>query len=335
MRAVNLRKRCEQKMNRTIYFNVIEERLNLLATRISSRGRLNVLDYHGHSENFYQFFLNELNGWSVTNENEVKHNVEAIDLIDRTNKFVLQVSSVASKQKIESSLSKDSIKTYMGYSFKFISIAKDADALKKDTFKNPHGINFNPSTDIIDKNSILSKVRGLNITDQKRIYDFVKKELIIEIDLMKLETNLATVINILSKEDWDKKNPLAEISSFEIDRKITHNKLNSAKIIIDDYSVHYGRVDKIYAEFDSQGSNKSSSVLSTIRQEYAKIMGGLSDDQLFFEVISNVRQKVLNSSNYTSIPFDELELCINILVVDAFIRCKIFENPEDYNYATT
>jgi hypothetical protein len=23
------------------------------------------------------------------------------------------------------------------------------------------------------------------------------------------------------------------------------------------------------------------------------------------------------------------------LVVDAFIRCKIFENPENYNYATT
>jgi len=32
---------------------------------------------------------------------------------------------------------------------------------------------------------------------------------------------------------------------------------------------------------------------------------------------------------------NELELCINILIVDAFIRCKIFENPERYNYAIT
>lgn len=322
-------------MNRPNYFNVIEERLNLLALRIITRGRLNILDLNGYSENFYQYFLNEVNGWAVTNENDIKQNVEAIDLIDHTNMFVLQVSSTASKQKIESSLSKPSIKNYKGYTFKFVSIAKDADELRKDTFRNPHGISFNPSMDIIDKNSILSKIRSLHISDQERIYNFVKKELVMEIDPMKLETNLATVITILSKEDWDKKEPVAEINSFEIDRKILHNKLNSAKTIIDDYSVHYGRVDKIYTEFDSQGSNKSSSVLSTIRQEYAKTKSSLSDDQLFFEVISKIQYKVLNSSNYTSIPFDELELCINILVVDAFIRCKIFENPEDYNYATT
>lgn len=322
-------------MNRPNYFNAIEERLNLLALRIISRGRLNILDFNGHSENFYQFLLNEVYGWKVTNENDFKQNIEAIDLIDHTNKFILQVSSTASKQKIESSLSKDSIKTYKGYTFKFVSIARDADELRKQTYINPHGIAFNPSTDIIDKNSILSKIRGLHIADQERIYNFVKKELVMEIDPMKLESNLATVINILSKEDWNKNEPVSEIYSFEIDRKISHNNLNAAKIIIDDYSVHYGRVDKIYTEFDSQGSNKSSSVLSTIRQEYAKNRGILSDDQLFFKVILNVQEKVLNSSNYTSIPIDELELCINILVVDAFVRCKIFENPENYNYATT
>lgn len=322
-------------MNRPNYFNAIEERINLLALRIISRGRLNILDFHGHSENFYQFFLNEVNGWTVMNENDIKQNVEAIDLIDNTNKLVIQVSSTASKQKIESSLSKGSIKNYKGYTFKFVSIARDVDDLKKGTFTNPHGIKFNPTTDIIDKNSILSKIRGSRITDQERIYNFIKKELVMEIDPMKLESNLATVINILSKEDWNKKEAVVEINSFEIDRKISHNKLNSAKSIIGDYSVHYGRVDKIYTEFDSQGSNKSSSVLSTIRQEYAKVKSSLSDDQLFFEVISKVQEKILNSSNYTSIPFDELELCINILVVDAFIRCKIFENPEDYNYAST
>lgn len=322
-------------MKRPDYFNVIEERLNLLALRIISRGKLNILDYHGHSENFYQYFLNEVYGWTVSNENDNKQNVEAIDLIDHTNKFVIQVSSTSSKQKIESSLSKDSIKTYTGYTFKFVSIARDADDLRKDTFKNPHGISFTPSTDIIDKNSILSKIRGLHIDDQERIYKFVKKELSMEIDPMKLQSNLAAVINILSKEDWDKTEPVAEINSFEIDRKISHNNLNAAKSIIDDYTVHYGRVDKIYTEFDSQGSNKSSSVLSTIRQEYAKAKSSLTDDQLFFEVISKVEEKVLNSSNYTAIPFDELELCINILVVDAFIRCKIFENPDNYNYAST
>ena len=199
-------------MNRPNYFNVLEERLNLLALRIVSRGKLNILDFHGHSENFYQYFLNEVYNWKVLNENNNKQNVEAIDLIDHTNKYVIQVSATASKQKIESSLSKNSIKNYKGYTFKFISIARDADDLRNDTFKNPHSINFTPSTDIIDKNSILSKIRGLHIDEQERIYKFVKKELVIEIDPMKLESNLANIINILSKEDWDKSEPISEIN---------------------------------------------------------------------------------------------------------------------------
>lgn len=321
-------------MNRPNYFNVIEERLNLLAIRIVSRGRLNILDFHGYSENFYQYFLNEIYGWESINENDNKQNVEAIDLIDHTNKLVIQVSSTASKQKIESSLSKESIKNYKGYTFKFISIARDADELRKDTFKNPYGISFNPASDIIDKNSILSRLRGLHIDDLERIYRFVKKELATEIDTMKLQSNLAAVINTLSKEDWDKSEPVAEINSFEIDRKISHNNLDAAKSIINDYTIHYGRVDKIYTEFDAQGSNKSNSVLSTIKREYSKIKNNFSDDKLFFEVISKIEEKILNSSNYSSIPFDELELCVNILVVDAFIRCKIFENPDKYNYAS-
>ncbi len=322
-------------MNRPNYFNVIDERLNLLALRIERRGKLNILDYHGHSEYFYQYFLNEVYGWTVINENDLKQNVEAIDLTDHSNKFVIQVSATASKQKIESSLSKVLIKNYKGYTFKFISIARDADDLKKDTFKNPHSIKFTPSIDIMDVKSILSKIRGLQTDDQKRIYEFVKKELIPEIDPMKLELNLTTVINILSKEDLDKLDATTEINSFEIGRKISHNKLDAAKIIIDDYIVYYARVDRIYSEYDSLGNNKSKYVLSTIRQEYAKAKSSLNDDQLFFEVISKVQEKVLNSSNYTSIPFDELEICVNILVVDAFIRCKIFENPNNYNYVTS
>lgn len=172
-------------MNRPNYFNVIEERLNILSVRINSRGRLNILDFHGHSENFYQYFLNEVYGWTVTNENDIKQNVEAIDLIDKLNKFVIQVSSTASKQKIESSLSKKSIKDYTGYTFKFDSIAKDADDLRRLIFKNPYGISFTVSADILDKNSILSVIRGLHIVDQERIYKFVKKELAVEIDTMK------------------------------------------------------------------------------------------------------------------------------------------------------
>lgn len=322
-------------MSRQLFFNHIEDKLNTLATRINSRGRLNFLDLHNHSETFFQFLLNELYGWETTNENAVKVNVEAIDLIDHINKFVVQISATNTKQKIEDSLSKALINKYKDYTFKFVSISKDADELRKMTFTNPHNINFNPKTDIIDKNSIIKYIKGLEIGKLEFLYSFIKKELGNEIDFLRLETNLANIINILSKENWDKKDSINQINAFEIDRKIIHNNLKSAIIIINDYSIHYGQVDKIYKEFDESGNNKSKSVLASISKEYSKAKNSLSDDELFFEILEKVIDRIINSSNYVAIPYEELELCVNIIVVDAFIRCRIFENPQNYNYVTT
>ena len=51
--------------------------------------------------------------------------------------------------------------------------------------------------------------------------------------------------------------------------------------------------------------------------------------------MDKITEKVLNSKNYVEISAEELEFCVGIIVVDAFIRCKIFKNPEGYNYVTT
>ena len=322
-------------MNRTPYFDYIEEKLNLLALRINGRGKLNILNLHVHSENFYLHFFNDLFGWKLENLNKSQQNVEAIDLIDHTNKFIIQISATNSKAKIESALSKNILKKYPAYHFKFISISKDATDLRKSTFSNPHNLAFVPKDDIYDTASILNYIISLSVGKQKQVYQFIKEELGNEIDVVKLDSNLASVINVLSKEDWDYTENSNQINSFEIDRKINHNNLINSKLIIYDYSMHYGRVDKIYTEFDSLGLNKSNSVLGNIRKEYIKAKGILNDDNLFFEVIQKVQEKIQSSANYVQTPIDELELCVNIIVVDAFIRCKIFENPENYNYATT
>jgi len=47
-----------------------------------------------------------------------------------------------------------------------------------------------------------------------------------------------------------------------------------------------------------------------------------------------VTARIQGSENYNQIAFEELELCVNILVVDAFIRCKIFKNPETIRSVT-
>lgn len=322
-------------MNRNRYYDYIDDHLNALAYKVKSRGKLNLLDIHNHSENFYQFFLKELYDWDLENLNNIKTNVEAIDLIDKSKKIFIQISAVCTKNKIEASLEKNSLKKFPGYTFKFVSIVNDANSLRKLVFNNPNNIKFQPTQDIIDVISILKDIKDLEINNQKKIYDFIKLELGEETDFVKLDSNLVTIINILSKEDWDPKNDINEIDTFEIERKMSFNKLNLATEMINDYALYHSRLNDKYSEFDRIGQNKSRSILGTIRNIYIKAEKSLNNDELFFNVTDEIKKKIINSSNYTSIPEEELDLCINILTVDAFIRCKIFKNPKGYKYASS
>jgi hypothetical protein len=323
-------------MNRTHYFNYIEDKLGTLAYRINIKGKLNILDLHNHSENFYLYFLNKLFGYNFENVNAIKQNVEAIDLIDHGNKCICQISATNTKQKVESALAKELLKNYPTYEFKFISISKDSTDLRKETFKNPYGVQFDVQNDIIDNKSILNTILGKTAGEQKKLYQFIRDELGNDVDIVKLDTNLALIINILSKDDFSLPSKLI-VNSFEIERKIEFNNLQITKELIEQYATYFQRVDNKYVQFDTQGSNKSLSVLQSINKSYIEESlknTSANADSIFIKTVDNVIHKVLNSANYIQIPLDELELCVNVLIVDAFIRCKIFKNPSEYNYAT-
>lgn len=321
-------------MNRSHHIDFIIRKLSALATEIDLRGQLNLLDKHLHSENFYAHFFNELFGWRLLNINTLTPNAEAIDLVDHTNKIIVQVSATATKGKVESALAKD-LSPYSGYIFKFISISKDAEALRSRIFANPHHLSFDPQTDIHDLASILRQINVLPVDDLFRIATFIKEELVAEVDPVKLESNLAAIINILAKEDWNRDDSTVETIPFNIESKINYNKLDAARDIIGDFTVHHNRVARIYADFDREGNNKSLSVLTTVKGYYATHQVRLSDDALFFKIIECITERVREGANFASIPEEELELCVNILVVDAFIRCKIFKNPVGYAHAAS
>lgn len=103
--------------------------------------------------------------------------------------------------------------------------------------------------------------------------------------------------------------------------------MNTARVLIDDHKIHSPRIEKIYSDFDKQGANKSLSILNGIRTEYVALGSVDTPDQCFFKIIEKVTQKVLSSANFTPMPEEELMMCVQILVVDAFMRCKIFKNP--------
>lgn len=323
-------------MNRSNYFNYIEEKLNLLSYRIKSRGKINLLDLNIYSETFFAELISKLLSYNLKNINFKNQNTEGIDLIDDTNRIIAQVSSTCTKQKIEHSLEKKIFTDYPNFCFKFIAIVGEADKLKTQTFSNPHNVSFRPASDIYDIKTLLNLVLNMQVKEQRQLYEYMKDELGNAVDIIKVDTNLASIIYILSQEDLTGVISSPEINSFEILRKIEFNDLLTVQPTIDDYKIYYSRLDEKYKEFDKQGSNKSLSVLSVLRTQYSKLSGTINDPhELFFSIIDNVVELIKNSRNYVEIPYEELEMCVSILVVDAFIRCKIFKNPEGYNHVVT
>ena len=327
-------------MQRKNYFDYVEEKLAILSIRVKNRGKLNILDVHMHSENFYRDFINLLYGWSLENANNRLQNIEAIDLIDDNVKLIVQVSATATKTKINNSLSKKSIEEYAkrGYTFKFVSIAENADQLRQQKYNNLYNIGFNPKKDIYDISSLEKDILNLKLQKLEEVYQFIKAELGNMPDCVRFNSDLTTIINILAEVKLGENEPLGNINMFEIDKKIEFNKLDIAASIIDDYKIFYNQVEKKYREFDKMGLNKSMLVLQSLKKMYIDaLLKNKYDnsDLLFVGLIDEVKEIVINSSNYFDISKETLEACASLLVVDAFMRCKIFKNPEGYAYVIT
>lgn len=319
-------------MTRQECFNFVEFRLSWLVTRLELRGGLNVLDLHIHSEDFYPRLLNLIFGWNLKNLNATEQNAAGIDLVDCGQRLVAQVSATGSRQKINSALAKD-LTAYSGYGFKFICITKAAPQLRIQTYENPHALVFVPASDIHDCPSLIAAIKALDTDKMEAICDFLRAELKIETDPAKVASNLAAIVKSISEHDWHAPGGAAETIPYEIDAKITFNQLDKARALIDDYKLHHHRLAKIYLEYDRQGRNKSLSILDAIRRDFLSVDGALTADDKFFRTIALAEARIRQSANAPSIADEELQLCVGILVVDAFIRCKIFKNPAAHAHA--
>ncbi|MFP5520786.1 ABC-three component system protein [Peptococcus simiae] len=325
-------------MKRKSYFDYIEGQLTLLAQRVAARNKINLLELNIHSETFFADFCNILFDLDLCNLNVHKQNVEGIDLVDRKNSIIAQVTSVGTKAKIESSLSKQILQNYSNYAFKFILLSADNHkTLKAKIFANPYGLIFKPSEDIWDMPYLLRNIESASIDKLENLYTLCRKELGQDIDCQKLDSNLVKLVNVLAQENFAECNKPHNINSFSIEDKISFNKLEQVKPIIDDYAIFSARLTEIYSEFDRDGHNKSFSVLQEIRRFYIQTISSDNNSpvSVFHDVCAKVIEVIQNSRNPIDIPLEELHVCVDIIVVDAFIRCKIFENPEGYSHVTT
>ena len=307
--------------------NLILERLTSLASNIHFRGRLNLTDMHVLSEDFFAGLLNIVYGLNLRNANIDKQNTGGIDLVDDGAKVIIQVSATCSKQKINHSLDELGEK-YRGYHFRFLSIVVGSvNSQKRNNYLVPYDIVFNPKQDILDISTIVKDLQKDSMGIQlEKAAEFIKKNLHSGInDEVRLMSGLEYVIVELSKDSSD--NPEFDITPFRIDVKIDFNGLSYGREIIKDYSSYYTKIQHIYDEYSNQGQNKSKAVLQKLHNIYLISKQECSGDDLFRKMEKELFQLVDAANMPKGFSKEELEMYVDILMVHAFMECKIFEKP--------
>lgn len=309
--------------------SIITSRLSYLSSEVRLSGSMNLLDSNVLLEDVFKEILNITYGLKLQNANLIKQNIKAIDLIDCSSKTIIQVSSDNSKTKVQTSLDKIELPKYDGYTFKFVCISKGVSHLKKHHFNVPEGISFNAETDCYDDKRILKDVSAKDIDTIRSLASYLEKSILPATADERRPSVITYVINRLADE------PLAEVAvnpdikPFDLEPKIDFNSLKKWRDIISEYTVFSLLVDKIYRAYDEQGVNKSFAVLSSLHDLYLNLASELTGDALFDKLLESVYDIVNKDYEYNeSLTREELQVNIKIVLVDAFVKCKIFKKPE-------
>lgn len=142
---------------------------------------------------------------------------------------------------------------------------------------------------------------------------------------------------IADLELGDIEKELETLASFDIDNKISHNDVKRNKYLIEEYKVFYSKVNSIYAELESQGDFKKNKLLKNVRQLYLKLKGKyvsnketeladirINADNIIEELDEQIYQLVKSDGDFYQ---EDITYGISIILVDAFMRCKILEEP--------
>ena len=190
-------------MQSKFYIDSIEAKLSLLVTRVKLRGDLNLLDLHVIAENFFRDLLNLIYDYELKNTNYLDSNAKGVDLFDENSKVIFQVTSTATTDKINKSITKLGEK-YQGYHLRFIFIKDFIPNLFTKSY--PHindNISFNPKEDILGVSSLLNEIVNCDIKRMKAIYTFLEEHIPLEIFQNNNIEDTRYRNKMLSKAQWN------------------------------------------------------------------------------------------------------------------------------------
>lgn len=148
---------------------------------------------------------------------------------------------------------------------------------------------------------------------------------------------LKNTIAALSTVDLTKYPDVSVLDIVDPKEKIEFNRMKKNAFLIREYSAYHTKLNALYAELENQGSIVKEKLLRTIKLTYDNVKSTFvreskdslkvvqeNSDAIFDEVYSTLYQK-LEGSDYWD---EDIVLGLHIVMIDAFIRCKILEEPQ-------
>ncbi|MBG2712354.1 hypothetical protein I4558_16970 [Proteus mirabilis] len=164
-----------------------------------------------------------------------------------------------------------------------------------------------------------------------------------EIGMQKKATKksmLMSAINAIANVDFDDSDSTYQLGTttiFNIEEKISHNNIVRKKHLIDAYKVHYTKLAVLYNELENTGSFKIAKLLRNINLIYINVVSTYINSSVNYidvirlhadDIINDIEDELMSACQKNSDVDDgDLMYGISVIMVDAFMRCKILEEP--------
>jgi len=129
----------------------------------------------------------------------------------------------------------------------------------------------------------------------------------------------------------------ATLKPFNIKDKINHNAIKRNKSLIEEYKIFYTKINSLYNELEIQGSFKKEKLLRIIELLYVRTKGTYVENhnnpmEIIRANADNIIEDVENElltlvEKDAELYKEDISFGIPIIMIDAFMRCKILEEP--------
>ena len=188
----------------------------------------------------------------------------------------------------------------------------------------------------IETNDI-TKYSVENLKEIKRYHELKVLQLISPTNILaKNPSALNIIIGFIGRNIFEETISDGPNNAPDTANKISYNNVIRYKPIIEEYAVYQGKLNKLYEEIEKQGSTKKEYVLLNIKNIYLRERGKYTNfeevkinaDNIIENVEKELWGKIEDSNNIIlDLPIEAIEISLLVILVDAFMRCNILEEP--------